>query len=263
MNLGLNDKVAVVLSASGGIGLGIAKALAAEGCDMAICARNDDRLQVAARNIRDESGRKVFAYAADVSQVESLDSFLDAVLNEYGKVDILINNTGGPPPGACLDFSDTDYQKAFELVLMSKVRACRKLVPIMAEHGFGRILNIESTSLKCALENMVMSNVFRSASAAFSKTLSMEYAKKGIRVHTLMSGPFMTNRVQELGGAAAEKKGISFDQWKAEAETNTPLGRFGNPDEFGALAAFLSSSKADYLNGTCIAIDGGVLKTVT
>jgi 3-oxoacyl-[acyl-carrier protein] reductase len=132
----------------------------------------------------------------------------------------------------------------------------------MAEAGWGRIVNVASTSVKCALENMVLSNVFRSGVAAFSKTLSMEYAHQGIRVHTVMPGPFMTNRVNELGTSAARLKGITFEQWKQGAEAGTPLGRFGNPLEFGALVAFLVSDRSDYMTGTCIAIDGGALKTI-
>ena len=124
-------------------------------------------------------------------------------------------------------------------------------------------MNVSSTSVKCALENMVLSNVFRSGVAAFSKTLSMEYAHQGIRVHTIMSGPFMTNRVNELGASAARQKDITFDQWKQGAEAGTPLGRFGDPLEFGALVAFLVSERSDYMTGTCIAIDGGPLTTIS
>jgi 3-oxoacyl-[acyl-carrier protein] reductase len=110
---------------------------------------------------------------------------------------------------------------------------------------------------------MALSNVFRSASAAFAKTVSMEHARDGIRVHTLLTGPFMTDRVNELGQAAARQKGITFDEWLAQAEAGTSLGRFGDPLEYGALVAFLASDRSTYMNGTCIAIDGGALKTVT
>ena len=146
---------------------------------------------------------------------------------------------------------------------MSKIRACRKVIPVMVKQRWGRIINVESTSVKSALENMVLSNTFRSASTAFAKTLSMEYGKEGIRVHTLLSGPFLTNRVHELGAAAAKKLGISFEQWKREAAEGSPLGRFGDPLEFGALVAFLASERSEFMNGTTIAIDGGALKSIT
>lgn len=263
MDLGLKDKVAVVLAASSGIGRGIATVLAQEGCHLAICARDKPRLDSVADEIRSATGVQVFAETADVADAASLDRFFDQVFSIYGKVDILINNSGGPPPGKSMDLLDDHYRSAFELVLMSKVRACRRVIPSMAKHSWGRIINIESTSVKSALENMVLSNVFRSAATAFAKTLSMEYARDGVRVHTLLSGPFLTNRVNELGLAASRQKGISFEQWKNEAEAGTALGRFGDPLEYGALVAFLASDKADYMTGTCIAIDGGALKTIT
>lgn len=263
MDLGLKGKVAVVLAASSGIGRGIATVLAQEGCNLAICARDGTRLESVAQEIRVATGVQVLAETADVADAASLEGFFDRVLEAYGKVDILVNNSGGPPPGKSMDLADHHYESAFELVLMSKIRACRRVMPSMIEQRWGRIVNVESTSVKCALENMVLSNVFRSAATAFAKTLSMEYARDGIRVHTLLSGPFLTNRVEELGLAASRQKGIPFEQWKHEAETGTPLGRFGDPLEYGALVAFLASDRADYMTGTCIAIDGGALKTIT
>lgn len=263
MDLGLKGKVAVVLAGSSGIGRGIATVLAREGCRLAICARNGEMLEEAAKALRAETGAEVHARTADVGDPASLDGFFDSVFEAFGQVDILVNNTGGPPPGKCLALPDDAYERAFHLVLMSKIRACRRVVPSMVQQGWGRILLVESTSVKSALENMALSNVFRSAAAAFAKTLSMEYAREGVRVHTLLSGPFMTARVNELGEAAARQRGIPFEAWRSEAEAATALGRFGDPVEYGALVAFLASTQSDYMNGTCIAIDGGALKTVT
>ena len=262
MDLALKDKVAVILAASSGIGRGIATVLAEEGCKIAICARNIDRLNSVAEEIRLATGVEVLATGVDVANHVSLDKFFDRVLNDFGHIDILVNNSGGPPPGKSLDISDQEYYAAFELVLMSKIRACRRVIPSMLSKRWGRIINIESTSVKNALENMTLSNVFRSASAAFAKTISAEYARNGIRVHTLLSGPFLTNRVTELGEIAAEKGKISFEKWKLDAEANTPLGRFGDPLEYGALVAFLASDKADYMTGSSIAIDGGILRAI-
>jgi 3-oxoacyl-[acyl-carrier protein] reductase len=262
MDLDLKERVAVVLAASSGIGKGIATVLAHEGCNLAICARDARRLEVTANEIRGV-GAQVLAVVTDVASASSLDAFYDQVIDGYGKIDILINNAGGPPAGKSLELSEDDYAVAYQLTLMSVVRSCRRVVPLMQKQRWGRIINIESTSIKCALDNMVLSNVFRSAVAAFAKTLSTEYARDGIRVHTLMSGPFNTNRMQELGTTAARLKDISFEQWKTEAEEGTSVGRFGDPLEFGALTAFLASDKAEYMNGTCIAIDGGALKTIS
>lgn len=263
MDLGLKNRVAVVLAASSGIGRGIATVLAQEGCNLAICARDASRLASFSEELRSNTGVQVLAEVADVGNAASLDKFFDRVFGTFGKVGILVNNSGGPPPGKSLDLNDDHYQSAFDLVLMSVVRSCRRVVPSMVDNRWGRIINVESTSVKCALENMVLSNVFRSGATAFAKTLSMEYARDGIRVHTLLSGPFLTNRVNELGLAASRQKGIPFEQWKSEVEAGTALGRFGDPLEYGALVAFLASDRADYMTGTCIAIDGGALKTIT
>ena len=263
MDLDLKNRVAVVLAASSGIGRGIATVLAQEGCNLAICARDPRRLEMAANEIRGVGAAEVMAVVADVASASSLNAFYDQVIEGYGKVDILINNAGGPPAGKSLELGEEHYAIAYQLTLMSVVRSCRRVVPLMQKQRWGRIINIESTSIKCALDNLVLSNVFRSAVAAFAKTLSTEYARDGIRVHTLMSGPFNTQRMQDLGTAAARLKGISFEQWKTEAEEGTSVGRFGDPLEFGALTAFLASDKAEYMNGTCIAIDGGALKTIS
>jgi 3-oxoacyl-[acyl-carrier protein] reductase len=262
MDLALKDKVAVILASSSGIGRGIATVLAEEGCKIAICARDPDRLNLVADEIRHASGVQVLALEADVTNHVMLDKFFDKVLDHFGHIDILVNNSGGPPPGKSLDISDKEFYSAFELVLMSKIRACRRAIPSMIGNKWGRIINVESTSIKNNLENMTLSNVFRSASAAFAKTISAEYARDGIRVHTLLSGPFLTNRVSELGEIAAKKEKISFDKWKLNVEANTPLGRFGDPLEYGALVAFLASDKADYMTGSSIAIDGGILRTI-
>ncbi len=263
MDLGLRGKIAVVLAGSSGIGQGIATVLAEEGCRVALCARDQTRLSAAAQAIRISTNADVFFAPCDVACVESLDNFFDLVLATFGRIDILVNNSGGPASGNCLDFTDRDYESAFNLVFMSKVRACRRVVPAMVQNKWGRIINIESTSVKSALDGMVFSNVFRSASTAFAKTLSMEVASSGIRIHTVMSGPVMTNRVIELGSLAAKKKCISFGQWKQEAISASPLGRFGDPREFGEFVAFLASNCSSYMNGTCIAFDGGILKTIT
>jgi 3-oxoacyl-[acyl-carrier protein] reductase len=263
MNLGLKNKVAVVLASGAGIGRGIAAVLAKEGCHLAICSRNEAHISSLGKEIAITSGVNVVARQADVSDPASLDAFFDAVFDAYGKVDILVNNSGGPPAGKCMELSDEQYQQAFQLVLMSKIRACKRVIPEMKKQGWGRIINVESTSVKSPLENMVLSNTFRSAATAFAKTLSLEHARDGIRIHTILSGPFLTNRVNELGNAAASQKGISFEQWKSEAIAGNPLGRFGDPLEFGGLVAFLSSDLADFMNGTCIAIDGGALRTTT
>jgi 3-oxoacyl-[acyl-carrier protein] reductase len=263
MDLKLSGKVAVVLAGSAGIGKGIAEALAQEGCNIAICARSEDRLLDTADFIQNEYNVEVFSEVVDVSSASELEIFLKGVVERFGVIDILINNTGGPKTGKTLELSDDEYQHAYELVLMSKIRASKFVVPYMIKNGYGRIINVESTSIKCVLDNMTLSNVFRSASVAFAKTLSREVVQDGIRVHTVMTGPMMTDRVTELGEIAANEQEITFEQWKEEAQSSTPMKRFGNPIEFGNFVAFLASDKSDYMTGTCVAFDGGILTTVT
>lgn len=258
MDLELEKKVAIVLSSSQGLGYGIAETLAKEGCSIALCSRNDKKIESASAKISSDYGVEVFSRAIDVADETALTSFMRSVVEHFGKLDILVANSGGPPPGTCMSLSSADYELAFKLVFMSKVIAAKLACVEMQKNQSGRIIFIESTSVKQSMHNMVLSNSMRSASAAYAKTLSMEVGNQGIRVHTLLVGPFNTNRVRELGKKAAENQQISFDEWLKNAEGTTPLKRFGDPLELGNLVAFLSSQKSSYMNGTTILVDGGI-----
>jgi 3-oxoacyl-[acyl-carrier protein] reductase len=262
MDFGLDGKTAVVLASSAGLGKGIASVLAKEGCNLAICGRSEERLQTTAEEIASFGNGRVFSQVTDVSEKESLERFFERVYQEFGQVEILVNNAGGPPPGSSDKLLEEDYQAAFNLSLMSVIRASSIVLPKMKKQGFGRIITVTSTSVKSVMENMVLSNVFRNAAAAFSKSISMEGIRDGVRVHCVMPGPFLTDRVHQLGSGAAEAQGISFEQWQKNAEATTPLGRFGTPEEMGHLVAFLASDLSVYMTGTCIAIDGGILTTI-
>jgi 3-oxoacyl-[acyl-carrier protein] reductase len=262
MNLQLSGKTAVVLASSAGLGKAIANVLSSEGCKVAICGRREDVLKETANLIREQFGNEVFSQVADVADAASLQQFLEAVYAEFGGVDILVNNAGGPPAGESSAFGDTHYQAAFELSLMSVVRASSFVLPKMRAQGSGRIITVTSTTAKIATKNMLLSTVFRSAVSAFCKSIAMESGKDGVRVHTVMPGPFLTDRAHELGSIAAKNQGISFDEWLIKAQSNTPLERFGRPEEMANIVAFLASDLSDYMNGTSIAIDGGVLAPV-
>ncbi|NQS89070.1 SDR family oxidoreductase [Patescibacteria group bacterium] len=263
MDLGIKGKVAVILAASAGLGRGVAEVLTQEGCEVAICSRSSNKLSKAAEHIKDMTGKNVFHQVADVANAQSLISFLEGVMEKYGKIDILVTNAGGPPPGSSEDLNDEQYFSAYELTLMSVVRSCRFVIPAMRKEGWGRIIILSSTSIKCAIDNLLLSNIFRNAVAGFSKSIAMETARQGIRVHCIMSGPFVTDRMIELGTANANKAQITYEEWKKAAEDNTMMGRFGIPKEMGDLVAFLASDCSDYMTGTCIAIDGGALKTIS
>jgi 3-oxoacyl-[acyl-carrier protein] reductase len=258
VNLNLNDSVAVVLGSSAGVGFAIASELASEGCKVIMCARNSAKLEEAANIIRDKYRVPVMFKSVDLSDGAQVKLFFNEVYKVFPAVDILINNTGGPKPSDLIDLTDDDYQKAFELILMSKIRACRIVASQMISNRKGKIINIESTSIKSVMPGMGLSNIFRSASNSFIKTLAAETVGKGIHVHTVMLGPFLTDRLKELGEAAAKKSDTNYDSWLEAAVEGTPMKRFGNPNEVGSLVAFLASEKSNYMNGLCIAIDGGI-----
>jgi 3-oxoacyl-[acyl-carrier protein] reductase len=263
MELNIKNKVSVILAGSSGIGKGVAMALAREGSRIAICSRSLEKLNVAAKEIEQYSGNKPFTYQADVSNKNELEIFLENVIDVYKEINILVNNAGGPPAGGIKTLAEIDYENAHQLTLLSAIRATRFVVPIMEKKEFGRIFFLSSTGIKSAVDGLLLSNTYRSALAGFAKTIASEVSQKGVRIHTLLSGPFNTARVKELGQAAAESKGISFKKWKQEAEKGTMLGRFGDPIEMGNLVAFLSSDLSSYMTGTTIAVDGGALKTIT
>lgn len=263
MNLNIKNKIAVVLAGSAGLGKGVAKVLAKEECKLAICSRSEKKLVAAAHEIKEYSGMTPYTFIADVADKKQIKSFLDAVMIEYGSIDILVNNAGGPPPGGIKLLDEEDFDKAYQLTLMSAVRATKFAIPIMGKKDWGRIIFLTSTGVKSAVDGLLLSNVFRSAVAGFAKTVANEVARHGIRIHNVLTGPFNTNRMIDLGKVAAESQGISFENWKKTAEENTMLGRFGDPVEMGYLVAFLASDLSSYMTGTTIAIDGGALKTVS
>ncbi len=263
MDLGLKKKRAIVLAGTAGLGLGVARTLTEEGCRVAICGRDEARLADALESLRSIGGEPAFGLAADVSDAGSLCSFMTEAIHVLGGADILVANAGGPPPGRMIDMPDDAFMKAHDLSFMSVVRACRAVVPIMEAQGSGRIIALTSTSVKVALENLGLSNIYRSAVAGYIKTLAIETGRSGIRAHTVMTGPFVTDRTTQLGTAACEREGISMDEWLTRAAAGTLVGRFGDPAEMGALVAFLAGDRAAFMTGTCIAIDGGALRTVS
>jgi len=262
MNLNLDGKVAVVLGSSSGLGLEAAMALAEEGCKLAVCSRSLTNISRVAERIQSTFDTQVFCSSVDLSIKHELDSFLNRVLDKYGAIDILVNNSGGPKPGAAIELSRDDYYDAFNQVLMAKIFATLRVLPVMIAQGRGCIINIESTSAIEPLRNMVLSNTFRSASLSFAKTIALEHAKDNITVKTILTGPFMTKRVKELGNAGASEQGISFDEWLSTAIANVPLKRFGNPSEYGKLVAYLASERTDFMTGNTIAFDGGCLSSL-
>jgi len=262
MELGLTGKVAMVAGASRGLGLAVARALAAEGAAISIAARHGAGVAQAARQLEAETGAPVLATAADVSSSEDLRRWAAATEQHFGGVDLLFTNSGGPPAGASLSFDDAAWRAAGDLLLFSVVGMVRAAVPSMTRRGGGAILVSTSSSVKEPIPNLALSTVMRAAVSALAKTLAVELAPSGIRVNQIVPGRVDTDRVRELDATNARRAGLSPDEQKARSVAAIPLGRYGAPEEFGRAAAFLLSGAASYITGATLQVDGGLIRGV-
>jgi 3-oxoacyl-[acyl-carrier protein] reductase len=260
MDLGLTHKIAMVGGASKGLGYAVARALAAEGALVSIASRDRDAVHHAADTLARETGSQVLAVAADLSRAEAIDTWHAQTVARFGGVDLLFANTGGPPAGTALAFDDAAWQAAFDLLLMSVVRAVRLVVPSMRARGGGAILVGTSSTVKEPFPNLALSNVMRAGVTALVKTLSGELAADRIRVNTLLPGRIATDRLTYLDAANAKKAGITPEQQRDRALATIPMGRYGDPDEFGRAGAFLLSDAAAYITGAALQVDGGLIR---
>ncbi|MGI6368453.1 MAG: SDR family oxidoreductase [Anaerolineae bacterium] len=257
MQLGIENKVALVTAASKGLGKAAALALSAEGARVAIAARGTETLRAAAREIAQATGGTVLPVRADVSVAADLEALVTEVESAWGPVDILVNNAGGPRPGVFTDMQEQDWATAVELNLMSAIRLIGKLLPGMRARRWGRIINITSTAVKQPIPDLILSNTVRSGLVAMSKTLADQVAADGVTVNNVCPGYMDTDRVRALNSAAAQAQGVSVEEVLARTVAAIPAGRIGRPDELAALIAFLASEQAAYITGTTIQVDGG------
>lgn len=242
MDLGLSGKRAAVAAASAGLGLGTARALAAEGVRVAICGRDAGRLAKAANSIPGD----VVRIEADVSDPDQARSFVRETIDRFGGLDVLVANAGGPPAGTFASTPFDEYAKALELNLLSTVAMCEVAVPVLTEQGWGRILAITSSTVRQPAPNLILSNVARSGATAFCKTLALEVAGSGVTVNTIQPGLHDTDRLVHLGVEPEKLAHL------------VPVGFIGDADDFGAVAAFLCSEQARYITGVAVPVDGGV-----
>ncbi|HEX2391810.1 MAG TPA: SDR family oxidoreductase [Solirubrobacterales bacterium] len=249
MDLGVAGRVALVMGASRGIGRGIAAALAGEGARVAIASRSRERLDAAAAEI----GEGVSAFVADASELERLAALPMEVAEALGPIDILVTNTGGPPPGGALDHGFEEWGAAYRSLVLAPRILAGAVLPGMRARGWGRIVNVGSTTTIEPNPALNLSNSHRMAAVGFLKTLAREVASDGVTVNTVATGRFDTERMIELGG--------SREQVEEAARSEVPAGRLGHPEEYGDLVAFLCSERAAYITGTVIPIDGGLLRS--
>lgn len=263
MDLGIRGKVAIVLAASKGLGRACAAALAAEGVNLVIGARNQQVLEEAARQIERATGSKVLAVPTDVTKAEELKRIADSAIHEFGHVDILVNNAGGPPAGNFDAFSDEQWQAAFELNLLSAVRMIRLALPSMRAQGRGRIINIVSTSVKQPIDNLLLSNSIRPGIIGLAKSLSLELAPANITINNVCPGRILTDRIRQLERIDEKvQQGMSEEEILQKSAQGIPMRRLGKPEEVGALVAFLASQQAAYITGTTIQVDGGQTRSI-
>jgi len=259
----LKDKVILVSASSKGLGYGIARQVAGEGAIVAMGSRNQDDLDRAARTIRDEvEGARVFTAPLDVSNRQTIETWVHACQKELGTIDGLVVNGGGPPPGTFNQLEDESWLEGFQNTLMSAVRMIREVLPVMKNRKTGSILTITSSSVKEPIDNLLLSNVYRSGVTSLVKSLSLQVARDGIRINNLVPGLFDTDRLRALDLHNSGEWRISVENVRKFNFEQIPMGRYGDPSEFGKAGAFLLSEAASYVTGETFIIDGGKMRTV-
>ncbi len=262
MNLDLQDKTVIVTAASKGLGKATACQFATEGANVVISSRSEKELAAAAAEIKTVTGKEVFCVAADLTKAGEIENLVAQTLARFGSVQVLINNAGGPSAGNFAAMDDAAWQQAFELNLLSLIRCTRAVLPSMQAQRFGRIVNFASSSFKQPLDNLILSNTFRTALIGLAKSLATELAPANILINTLGPGRIATDRVAFLDGLRAERSGTTAEEIKRLAEGQIPLGRYGRPEEFARMAVFLGSGANTYVTGQALLVDGGLVKAL-
>lgn len=263
MNLNLKNKNAIVCASSQGLGKAAALDLAEEGVNLAICSRDQDKINKVKEEIHQKinSEIKVIALQVDLDSPDEIQAFYKQVENDLGSVDILVNNNGGPPPSTFEQLSDDDWQKAFNSTMMSCLRLSKLVIPNMKENAWGRIINISSVSVKTPVNGLFLSNSLRMGVLGWAKALSDELAPHGVTVNTVCPGYTRTERVEAILETQSNSSGLKKEEIEKSIAENIPMKRVGEAEDLAGLITFLASEKADYMTGLAIQVDGGSART--
>lgn len=261
MDLGISGKVALVTAASGGLGAAIAATLAAEGAVVAITGTNGDKLEAIAATIRAKGG-KVLPLVWDLGDLARIEPSIARIEEEFGAIDILVNNTGGPPPSPAGGQTQDTWRKHFDSMVLPVIAITDRVLPGMKAKKWGRIITSTSMGVIAPIPNLGISNTLRASLVGWSKTLSREIARDGITVNVLAPGRILTDRVRSIDANQAKREGKTPEEVAAASAAAIPVGRYGDPQEFADVAVFLASTRASYVTGSTIRVDGGVIPNV-
>lgn len=259
MDLGIKGRVALVTASSRGLGRACAASLAREGAKIAICAREKDRLTLAENELK-AAGATVYSAVADLNKLSDIDRLVEGTRAALGPIDILVANTGGPPIGYFLSLSSQMWEDGFKLLVEGVAHLVRLVLPGMKERKWGRIVAIESTSVKQPIDGLVLSNALRMAVVGMFKSIALEVAGCGVRVNVVCPGSMDTDAIQRVLQIGAQRDGVSIEEARARLEKGIPAGRMGKPEELADVVTFLSSERAAFVTGVALPVDGGMIR---
>lgn len=262
MDLGLNNKLAIVCAASKGLGKATAFALAAEGANLVIFARHKQDLESTASEIIDNTGSKVLPILADITKPEDIKRVVEIAVQKFGTIHILVNNAGGPPVGNFSDLTDEMWSQGFNLTLLSLIRMTRLVIPYMQKNRWGRIINITSITAKQPVDDLIISSTLRPGILGLSKILSRQYSKYGILINNVCPGYVLTKRTEKIAKKRAENMNINAEEYIKQQSKTIPMERYGKPEEVANLIVFLASERASYITGATFSVDGGIIQGI-
>ena len=262
MDLGLAGRVAVIGGGSKGLGRACADSLAQEGANLVICSRNAEELESAAAEIRAASGVQVLAVPGDLSRLDDIQRLVQAAVDNFGRLDIAVANSGGPPSGRAVDTDEETWSRSIDMALSFFIRMGREATPHMRQQKWGRVVNILASTVYQPIDNLVTSGVTRMGAVAYAKSLADEVGRDNVLVNNVAPGFLMTERMRHIFETRAGETGQSVDTVLEAGASRIPVGRFGRPEELGDFVAYLCSDKNTYVTGTTILIDGGVVRSV-